>query len=322
METYYIFPGLPFILEEFRSMLADFCGFKEYAVAVPAYAHAVGRYFPLFWNGSADWLAVDLGPEAAGCIVLLEHDDPDLAHVVYPSLEALIRDAIRAYSRRENMRLIKAAPVGGRPRRRVRATPPAAPPPRAKAQARRQPQPHPRKPVAVLLAELETAIRARSESLVRLLQPGLSESKVRAALKRAGVPGVVEPIVAVYTWRDGRRVPPDTPLRDATFLPGTVYTFLSFDAALEQYRMREECAILDRRGKANRRRYFPVFWDGSTGTIALDTARARAGRVVLVDAELGEESPRELYRSLKHFLADAIRANVEQDALACLWGHV
>jgi hypothetical protein len=63
-------------------------------------------------------------------------------------------------------------------------------------------------------------------------------------------------------------------------------------------------------------RYFPAFWDGSTGWLAIDLKPSCNNRVVIIECET-ENPVREAYSSFEEFLKDAIRANEENDSLAC-----
>jgi hypothetical protein len=78
-------------------------------------------------------------------------------------------------------------------------------------------------------------------------------------------------------------------------------------------------------------RYFPAFWDGDTSWIALDLESSE-GRVVLIRLSVKraslqdghyepqvreKEPPREAYSSFGDFVADAIRANENNEQLAC-----
>lgn len=53
------------------------------------------------------------------------------------------------------------------------------------------------------LQQFEQAAIARNPLLATKLRSGLSDSSVRRALRRARVAGDLDPIIALYTWRDG-----------------------------------------------------------------------------------------------------------------------
>jgi hypothetical protein len=81
-------------------MLTDFVGFKELTLYHPGYAEFVGRYFPVFWDGSTSWLAVDLRPSERSRVVLIDPESGTTVREIYPSFEEFLRDAIQA--NREN----------------------------------------------------------------------------------------------------------------------------------------------------------------------------------------------------------------------------
>ena len=63
------------------------------------------------------------------------------------------------------------------------------------------------------------------------------------------------------------------------------------------------------------RRYFPMFWDYSTGYLAVDLKNTRAA-VALLDPESAELATL-AYSSFELFLDDAISANEENRPLTC-----
>lgn len=94
------FPESVYMFMDLEMMLADFSGFKELAAYHPEYAVLVGRYFPVFWDGSTSWLAIDLSPAMGSRVVLIDPETGTAARDVYPSFEEFLKDAIRA--NREN----------------------------------------------------------------------------------------------------------------------------------------------------------------------------------------------------------------------------
>jgi hypothetical protein len=62
----------------------------------PAYAKVVGRYFPLFWDGSNSWLGVDLDPANNSRFVLIHTEFEQMVFEGYGSFEEFLNDAIRA----------------------------------------------------------------------------------------------------------------------------------------------------------------------------------------------------------------------------------
>ncbi len=97
------FPGSEYIFMDLEMMTADFRGFYECATHHPRYAKIAGKYFPMFWNGSNDWLAVDLDPRNQTRVVLLETESEGMLRKAYGSFDALLEDAIRANEMKQTL---------------------------------------------------------------------------------------------------------------------------------------------------------------------------------------------------------------------------
>ncbi len=166
-----------------------------------------------------------------------------------------------------------------------------------------------------LLGALETAVRKRSPALAESLLPGLPEGTIAAILQETGVTGETEPIRSLYSWHNGMELGPATALTEASLFPRSVYTFPSLDEMLIHREQFSGLAQVLPAFAEWQRRFFPVFWDGATGYMALDLD-SRKGRVILLDPEWGAESMRG-YASFEEFVADAIRANDANDELSC-----
>ena len=95
-------------------MLAHFNGFKEGAVYHPRYSDLVGRYFPLFWDGSDGWIAVDLDPAKHTRVVVLVMELEDAVLEAYETFNAFLTDAIRANNEKDELACFS---VGLRPDR-------------------------------------------------------------------------------------------------------------------------------------------------------------------------------------------------------------
>jgi hypothetical protein len=94
------FPNSNFIFMDLEMMAAHFRGFDECAVYHPRYTKIVGKYFPLFWDGSDCWLAVDLNPRNQTRVVLVETQSEHMVRQVYDSFDGFLRDAIHANEKR------------------------------------------------------------------------------------------------------------------------------------------------------------------------------------------------------------------------------
>jgi hypothetical protein len=91
-----LFPRSIYMFMELDMMTAHFQGFFEDMQCHPAYARILGKYFPLFWDGSNSWLAVDLDPSNQSRLILLHTECEQMAFEAYSSFEGFLRDAVRA----------------------------------------------------------------------------------------------------------------------------------------------------------------------------------------------------------------------------------
>jgi len=165
-----------------------------------------------------------------------------------------------------------------------------------------------------LLNQLEKAIRQRNPTLANRLQPGLSGEQVRKMLQDAEIEGGVEPIVNLFSWKNGSQFDASVRLAEVALFPESVYVFPDLKAMIEHFKMFHEGFVYHPNFDEADGRYFPLFWDNSTGYLAADL-KSPTHRVVLLDPE-SEDLAREVYSSFEEFLKDAIRANEENDSLA------
>lgn len=167
-----------------------------------------------------------------------------------------------------------------------------------------------------LLVKFECAIHRRNPALADRLLPGLPEARVRKMLDRGKVKGAVEPVVALYSWKNGTQ--PNayiTPERPSLF-PIVVYMLAELDLMIAHFQGFEEISVYHPRYTEVIGRYFPLFWDGSMGYLALDLEPSNHSRVVVLEKK-AEKLVREAYVSFDEFLKDAIRANENNDILSC-----
>ena len=94
------FPGSAFMFLDLDMMISHFKEYKECARYHPRYEKVAGRFFPLFWDGSDNWIALDLDQ---GRIVLLETQLEQMVRNLSDSLERFLKDAIRANEKDEQM---------------------------------------------------------------------------------------------------------------------------------------------------------------------------------------------------------------------------
>jgi hypothetical protein len=165
-----------------------------------------------------------------------------------------------------------------------------------------------------LLEHFERAIRLRNPRLADSLQPGLPEDDIRKMLDAATVEGEIDPIVSFFAWRNGSRLAPNVLLAGASPFPHCIYVFADLKTMIEHFSEFREGFVYHPKALEVDQRYFPLFWDNSTGYLAVDLKSSK-GRMVLLDPE-SEDLAHEAYGSFEEFLKDAIRANKENDGLA------
>ncbi len=133
-------------------------------------------------------------------------------------------------------------------------------------------------------------------------------------LQDAEICGSVEPILDLFSWKNGCQFDSNARLADVALFPGSVYIYADLKTMVEHFEMFQEGFIYHPNFDEADGRYFPLFWDNSTGYLALDLASS-THRVILLDPE-SEDLAREVYSSFDNFVKDAIRANEENDSLS------
>jgi hypothetical protein len=175
------------------------------------------------------------------------------------------------------------------------------------------------------LQKLEQAIRVGNPFLAERLKPGLPKSEIRTALARAKITGAVEPLIDLYSWKNGTILDEETALEKTGFFPGEIYQFVDLETAVQNWKtMNDAAGQLSEMFQGTEAesmfefagQYFPVLWDGATGSLALDLEPSEQGRVMMVEFE-STEPIRDAYGSFNEFIADAIRAYTEGHTLAC-----
>jgi hypothetical protein len=168
----------------------------------------------------------------------------------------------------------------------------------------------------LLIQKLEAALLRRNALLNEKLQPGLPEAKIKSVLMRAKITGELQPIFDLYSWKNGTILDRDLASLRTGFFPDAVYHFTDLKFATAHMKSFRELGEY-RDGLAQiAAEYFPAFWDGSTGWLAIDLKPFKKNRVVKIEFET-EKPIHELYSSFEEFLKDAIRANEENGSLAC-----
>ncbi len=266
-----VFPGRPYFFPSFDWAATSFDSFGEIAKNYPKIADAVGRYFPIFWNGATEYLVVDLTPSNRNRLFILDHRSEEPIREAYGSFDEFVADAIGANT--EN-RLLQCF----------------------------------RKLLDDRIERMGEAILAGNPNLAKVLRPPLSEQNVRSALNSAAVHGTVDAVVALYSWKDGleqstrepffpesifRFLPLDEALERSQSMKAAVTALRDLGSPIE---MPEETS-----------RYVAAFWDGATGFLAIDVWEGMDNRVMRLELE-SEEPFQQIYKSFDAFLADATAA--------------
>jgi len=90
------FPGKPYFFRPLEMSVASFDSFKAIAENYPKISEAIGRYFPIFWDGSTEHLAIDVKPSNRNRVLIVDHRSGQPIREAYNSFEEFVLDAIRA----------------------------------------------------------------------------------------------------------------------------------------------------------------------------------------------------------------------------------
>jgi hypothetical protein len=165
-----------------------------------------------------------------------------------------------------------------------------------------------------LLREFEQALRGRNPLLVGKLQAGLPALEVERTLMRAKIAGSIEPLVTLYSWKNGGTL--DLELRQSGkgLFPGKPFYFPALEMAVGHFG--HFAAVAKKYTEISEAvgRYFPFFWDGSNSWFGIELELAHRNRVMMI--ELKSNPPfRQAYPSLEALITDGIRANRENQPL-------
>jgi len=98
------FPGKRCCFPSLEMAIGHFNVFKEIAKNYPKISEAVGRYFPVFWNGSTEELAIDLKPSNRSRVLIVDHRSDPAIREAYSSFEEFVADAIRVNEENKPLR--------------------------------------------------------------------------------------------------------------------------------------------------------------------------------------------------------------------------
>ena len=102
-----VIPGELCVFEKLEGAVATFAGWVEIAKYHERINEAVGRYFPLFWDGSDTWLTVDLKAGQKGRIVYFELQNDSPFKEAYATFDEFLIDAVRANETGEPLRFFE-----------------------------------------------------------------------------------------------------------------------------------------------------------------------------------------------------------------------
>lgn len=91
-----LFPGKPYFFICLETALGHLGHLKAASAKYPQLSEGVGRYFPVFWDGSTEELAIDVKPSNRNRVLILESRSDEPFREAYGSFEEFITDAIRA----------------------------------------------------------------------------------------------------------------------------------------------------------------------------------------------------------------------------------
>ncbi len=94
-----------FFFSDLDRACIDYISFPEYVESNPALAVVTERFFPVFWNGSTEWLGVDLDPSETNGIVKIDSQSDSPLHQIFPSIERFLDDLVQSYSAGTRMHL-------------------------------------------------------------------------------------------------------------------------------------------------------------------------------------------------------------------------
>ena len=166
------------------------------------------------------------------------------------------------------------------------------------------------------LVRLERALTKRNPRLLGILNPGIKKSLIKNLLSRSTIAGETEPIYRMYSWRDGTGVARPYTLEYLSFFPCELFTLLNLRTAVLHMEMWTEAAQYNPKLSQGVGRCFPLFYDGATDYLALDTMPGYNGRIINFEYE-SDEPFRVVYTSFDEFLEDAIQANEIGKPLKC-----
>lgn len=97
-------PGELCIFEEIEGAAATFAGWAEIAKYHTRLKEAVGRYFPILWDGSDTWFCLDVKPGQKNRVVYVELQNDRPFKEAYATFDEFLLDVLRANETGEPLR--------------------------------------------------------------------------------------------------------------------------------------------------------------------------------------------------------------------------
>jgi len=129
-----IFPGQPFHFPLLDLAAAHFMGFRGFAATRPQLSEAVGRYFPVLWNGVVSWIAVDISGQSDR-VVIIELEPTPAIREAYSSVAEFIEDLISANLEDRTLKCFSRKRASSKKKQQRSVVPPPVAPERAEAVA-------------------------------------------------------------------------------------------------------------------------------------------------------------------------------------------
>ncbi len=102
------FAGKPYFFICLEMAIGHFGHLEAALRTQPRLKEGVNRYFPVFWDGSSEWLSVDLKPVNGNRIMIVDSRADQPFSEAYSSFEEFIADAIRANEENRPLRCFQS----------------------------------------------------------------------------------------------------------------------------------------------------------------------------------------------------------------------
>lgn len=100
-------PGEIYPFADIETAATHFAGWTTIARYQPRIREAVGRYFPILWDGSGAWFAVDTQSGHSGRVMHFEMQDDHPFREAYATFDGFLLDVLRANETGEPLRFFE-----------------------------------------------------------------------------------------------------------------------------------------------------------------------------------------------------------------------